>query len=190
MSVSLQIDQKSMEHLNSQLQLLKTGGKASVSASMVKVAYKIADEAKLRLKGQQHVVTARLMNSIFVKTKDKEREQYQDNLKNSFTVELPSVAVDENNIAVGTNVEYAEKIETKYPFLSWAVRNIDVLKSITEQSKLNFNNIMKFGKGIIPQIIRDAKPKGQHYSTFAKSLEANPRQKGETYRKYAQRLKK
>lgn len=189
MGASITLDQASKDHLDKQFQLLKEAGKKSVYAAIVKTAYQIANEAKLRLKGQGHVVTARLMNSIFVKTKDNATEAYTDNQQTSFTAELTSVTIGENETAIGTNVDYGEKIENKYPFLSWAARNIDVMKSIGDQAKLNIENVMKFGKGIIPAMIRDAKPKYQRYSTFAKKLQSNPRQKGETVRKYANRLK-
>lgn len=132
MSVSITLDPASTAHLNRQLDLLRLQGPRTVYSSLVKVAYKITGEAKLRLRGRGHVVTARLMNSIFTKTKNAPTKSYTDNLGATFTAELPSVGVGTLEVAIGTNVEYAGKIENMDSFLNWAVNNVDIEKTMRE----------------------------------------------------------
>jgi hypothetical protein len=150
MSLSITLDKASLDHLDQQFKILKEAGPRSVYSAVLKVAYKIASDAKLRLRGKNHIVTSRLRNSLFVKTKDKASEGYQDKDGKSFVAELPSVSVTVNEVAIGTNVEYAEKIENLDSYLYWATQNIDIAKSIGDEAKPTLENAMKYGKGIIP----------------------------------------
>jgi hypothetical protein len=150
MSATLTLDQGSKDHLNKQFRLLREAAPRSVYSAIMKVAYKIAADASQRIKGQQHVVTGRLRSSIFVKTKTKASQAYSDDFNKSFVSELPSIAIGLDEVAIGTNVEYAQKIESKYPFLSWAVANFDIQKSIGDEAKTTLENVMKYGKGLIP----------------------------------------
>lgn len=150
MSVSLQLDKQSKDHIDKQFNLLRESAPRSVYSAIVKVAYKIRAEAQLRLRGKNHIVTSRLRNSLFVKTEEKANDSYSDNLGKSFVAELPSVAIGKNEVAIGTNVEYAQKIENMDSYLMWAANNIDITKSIGDQAKPTLENAMKFGKGIIP----------------------------------------
>lgn len=93
MSVSITLDPVSTAHLNRQLDLLRAQGPRTVYSSLMKVAQKIAGEAKLRLRGKSHIVTGRLYNSIFVKTKNAPTAQYNDNKGHSFVAELPSIGL-------------------------------------------------------------------------------------------------
>lgn len=150
MSVSITLDQASKDHLDKQFRLLKEAGPRSVYSSLMKIAYKIKAEAQLRLKGRKHIVTSRLRNSLFVKTEKVSNESYSDNAGNSFVAELPSVTLDKYEVAIGTNVEYAQKIEDLDSYLGWAVQNVDVSRGLAEDVKPTLENAMKFGIGVIP----------------------------------------
>lgn len=150
MGASITLDKASKDHLDKQFRLLKEAGPRSVYSAIMKIAYKIKAEAQLRIKGRKHIVTSRLRNSLFVKTSSKANESYSDNNGVSFIAELPSVTLDKYEVAIGTNVEYAQKIENMDYFLIWAVNNVDITKSLAEDVKPTLENAMKFGVGVIP----------------------------------------
>lgn len=149
--VSIEIDQKSFDHLNKQMEVLKRGTPTSLYSAITKIGYKIQSEAQMRLRGKNHIVTSRLRNSLFVKTKSKDSLSYQDNKGGSFISDLRSITIKENDIAIGTNVEYAEKIENMDSYLQWATINVDISKSIQDDMQKTMDNVMKFGLGVIPQ---------------------------------------
>jgi hypothetical protein len=150
MSVSITLDKASKDHLDKQFKLLKEAGPRSVYSAIIKVAYKIRSDAQLRLRGKGHIVTSRLRNSLSVFTTLKKSIDYTDKDGKAFTAQLLTAAINKNEVAIGTNVEYAQKIETLDSYLGWAVSNIDISKSIGEEAKPTLENAMKYGKGIIP----------------------------------------
>lgn len=116
MSVSIEIDKASQENLNKQFEALKKGGSDSGFRAIVKVLFKIKSEAQLRLTGRGHIVTGRLKNSIYVKTKNptimpNNQLTYSDGKGKSYKSELSTVSLTDLEGAVGTNVEYAPAIE-------------------------------------------------------------------------------
>lgn len=117
-SVRLEIDKKTFDHVQSQLDALNKGGVNSAYRALMKVAFKIKSEAQLRLTGRGHINTSRLKNSIFVQTKIKSDViknnnslTYSDKKGNSYSSELTTVSLGDNEFAIGTNVEYAASIE-------------------------------------------------------------------------------
>jgi len=148
--ISITLDQASLDRLNQQMDVLRDGGTKAVSWSIRKIGDKIKNEAQMRLRGQKHIVTSRLRNSLFVKTTTKPDFPFSDNKGNNFVSDLKSVSLDTGDIAIGTNVEYAEKIEIMDSYLEWAVRNVDVSRSIHQDMQQTMENVMKFGAGIIP----------------------------------------
>jgi len=110
MSVSITLDKGSMDHLEKQFKLLQEAGPRSVYSSLAKIAYKIKAEAQLRLRGKNHIVTSRLRNSLFVKTADVANIPYSDKNGKGYVSELPSVSLEKMELAIGTNVEYAQKM--------------------------------------------------------------------------------
>jgi hypothetical protein len=144
--------------------LKKDGGRSALSA-VAKLAFKIKAEAQLRLKGKMHIVTSRLRNSIYVKAnppihKTGNTETYKNEpptngkyVKNfkqqTFDSDLKSVSVKETEFAIGTNVEYAPKIELMDSYLYWALKNVDIERSLAQDMKKDMENAMKFGKGIL-----------------------------------------
>lgn len=151
MSISLTLDRASMDHLDRQFALLAQAGPRSCYSALHKIAKKITSESQMRIMGRQHVVTARLKNSIFTKTRQQPNFAYRDKLGNSFVSELQSVTLARMEVAIGTNVEYAAEIETLDSFLGWALNNVDITRSISEDAAVTMENVMRFGIGIIPQ---------------------------------------
>lgn len=92
--------------------------------------------AKEKLTQDRHIDTGRLRASIFTKTKDKKRNRYSDNEGNSYTCELNS-PVDDLKVAVGTNVEYAMKIERLDSYMLYAYKQgaPKILKNVNDLLK-------------------------------------------------------
>jgi hypothetical protein len=116
MSVRIDIDQASLKHVQNQINLLQQNGGRSFYEAVVKVAFKIKSEAQLRLTGRGHIISSRLKNSIYVKTqkptlRPDNQLTYSDNKGKSYKSDLGTVNVNANEVAVGTNVEYAAAIE-------------------------------------------------------------------------------
>lgn len=115
-SIKLNIDKKTFDHVQKQIELAGEGGKASAYRALIKVLFRIQADARLRLTGRGHIITNRLRSSIFVKTqtptitKDNQLT-YSDNTGKSYSSDLSTVSVKEFEGAVGTNVEYAPAIE-------------------------------------------------------------------------------
>ncbi len=113
--VSIEIDKASLNNLNKQFAALCTTIDKAAPRDIEKVLYKMKTEAQLRLTGRGHIVTSRLRNSIYVQMHG--FDNFPDNSKSysangkSYSSELKTVRLKENEGAVGTNVEYAAGIE-------------------------------------------------------------------------------
>lgn len=145
MSVELSIDRSSLDHFNKQMDILKADGKRSLYSALIKVGMKIKTEAQLRLSGRKHVVTSRLKNSIYLKAKTdvpNNSKQYSDLTGKSYDADLSTVSVSDTEIAVGTNVEYAAKIENRDSYLYWALQNVNIEQSVAKDMR----DEMKFSK--------------------------------------------
>lgn len=117
-SVKIEIDSAVMKNLQKNFDSLKIGGPDSAYRALMKVAFKIKSEAQLRLTGRGHIITSRLKNSIFVKSKKmsdvikgKNQLTYSDAKGNSYKSDLSTVTLDDFEFAIGSNVEYAQDIE-------------------------------------------------------------------------------
>ena len=154
MSAQIEVDSQSMERLKKQFdKLQKEGGRTAFDA-ITKIAFKIKAESQLRLKGCRHIITGRLRNSIYVKGQrpiyiSGNAPTYSDDLGNTFQSDLKTVVLAETELAIGSNVDYAAKIETMDSFLYWAMRNVDIERSVQQDMQKNLENAMKFGKGIL-----------------------------------------
>ena len=145
MSVELKLDEASQRHVLGQLEKLKQQGGRSAYSAITKVMFKIINEAQLRLTGRGHIVTSRLKNSLHVETTNKQNFNYTDKEGKSFQGGLNSVSVGEGEVIGGTNVEYADKIETMDSFLYWALKNVNIEQSVGQ----DMQDFMKFGSGLI-----------------------------------------
>ncbi len=118
MSAEISLDANSLKHFNSQMEILRSNGKLSLYQALVKLSFKIKSEAQNRLKGQRHVVTSRLRNSIYVMAKKQEdvskkdnSSSYSDNTGRTYDAKLVSITPNDDELIIGTNVEYAGDIE-------------------------------------------------------------------------------
>lgn len=116
MSVKIEIDKESQLNLQKQFDALKVGAGRSMFSAIVKVGFKIKSEAQLRLTGRGHIITSRLKNSIYVKTKKPTITQtnalnYSDGKGKTYKSDLTTVSLNDDELAIGTNVEYAAAIE-------------------------------------------------------------------------------
>lgn len=165
MSIEISIDKQSFDHLEKQMNILKKDGGRSALSAVAKLAFKIKAEAQLRLKGKRHIITSRLRNSLYVKANPPihkrgneatyKNEMPEDSNKakgfkqQTFDSDLKSVTVKDTEFAIGTNVDYAEKIELMDSYLYWALRNVDIERTLAQDMKKDMENAMKFGKGIL-----------------------------------------
>jgi hypothetical protein len=164
MSVELQLDWVALDNFNRQMDKLKKDTGRSAISALKKVGMRIKTTAQLRLKGQFHVDTSRLINSIYLKAKIPVEIQgnsrtYQDDPKNAKTEskrkepvrtyesDLKSVSLTDTEIAVGTNVEYGEDVERKWPYLYWAINNVEIEKTMVQEMR----DAVKFGAGVKEQ---------------------------------------
>lgn len=137
-SVQIEVDEASLANLNKQFAALGTTIETASHKSIFKVLTQIQTEAKLRIKGRKHIVTGRLWNSIHVKMKkyfntQTNPEIYKDDEGNVYKSDLSTVKLSNDfEGAVGTNVEYAGKIEFLDSYLYWAMKNVDIEKKVKD----------------------------------------------------------
>lgn len=118
MSAEISLDANSLKHFNSQMEILRNNGNMSLYKALIKIAFKIKTESQERLKGRKHIVTSRLRNSIFVMAKKQNdvtrpgnSESYSDNEGHAYNARLLSITAGDDELIIGTNVEYAGDIE-------------------------------------------------------------------------------
>lgn len=146
-SVQIELDPASKANLERQFAALGTTIAEAGTKAIFKILIKIKTEAQLRLIGRGHIVTSRLANSMRVKMNGLDNSQsktYSDNSTppQTYNNELTTVNLKDNlEGAVGTNVEYATKIELLDSYLYWALKNVDVTKGVME----DMQNDIKFG---------------------------------------------
>lgn len=115
-NINLSIDPRTLKHLSDQMDILQKNAGKSFYEALIKVAFKIKSEAQLRLTGRGHIITSRLKNSLFVKAnkplnRPDNAPTYSDTKGKSYRADLTTVQLKDNELAVGTNVEYAAAIE-------------------------------------------------------------------------------
>lgn len=81
----------------------------------------IETPAKEKITRDGHVDTGRLRASIFTKSTSKRQHTYRDNEGNSYNCDLSS-PVEDLKVSVGTNVEYAKKIERIDSYMLYAFK--------------------------------------------------------------------
>lgn len=147
---SIEIDPAGRAHLTAQLKKLSKDMDIAGEKALFAVGMKLKTTSQLRLKGRGHIVTSRLINSIYVKTKAKINDprnpgEYSDNTGKTYSADLVTVGLLKGEIAIGTNVIYGGWIEYLDSYLLWAVHNIDVTQSLRNEMQ----NFLKFGPGLI-----------------------------------------
>lgn len=138
-ALTLELNLQSKKNADIQFDKLKKLGLEEMKKGLVKILFDIKALAQLKLKADEHIVTSRLRNSIYVKVpewaKNKDNAKYSDITGKNYNADF-EVDLAKNEGAVGTNVDYAEKIETQYDsFLYWGLKNVDLDKRWREVSK-------------------------------------------------------
>lgn len=120
MSVQLEIDKKSLDDLQKQIETWKKRMGGSAYAGLCQAALQLRNDAMLRLNERKHIVTSRLKNSIYIKVNQsdpkvvdfgKNGPNYTDKDGKGYDGELRTVTVGSGELVIGTNVEYAGAIE-------------------------------------------------------------------------------
>ena len=130
---TLELEKQGAINLKKQLSKLdKNSDKAF--RGVVKMLFQIKTIAQQKLKSDKHIVTSRLRNSIYVQTPNQQFAKingndgnYSDDLGNSFESQIKGISLIENEGIVGTNVNYAPKIEYFYDsFLYFGIKHADI----------------------------------------------------------------
>lgn len=145
-AVNIEISKQSQQNLFKQMDKLKKLAPEKARGGMIKLLFDIKALAQNKLKFDKHIVTSRLRNSIYVQANKLPQVQdndltYSDNDGKSYKSAL-NVKLNDNEGAVGTNVEYAGKIEFGYDsFLYWGLKNADLEKRWREVSAELLNGL-------------------------------------------------
>lgn len=125
-----------LANLNKQMDIIKAQYPEKAMDMVVKLLYDIKLLAQQKLKVDGHIVTSRLRNSIFVKSKRQgDTSSYSDKEGRLFSRDL-DVQLSDMEGAVGTDVDYAAKIEYQYDsYLYWAAKNVDMNRRAKELSQ-------------------------------------------------------
>jgi len=122
--VKIELDQKSVNEVNRSLRDYgKRAGRALMDA-ILKTGLAIETDAKSRLKGElgsgKHWITGRLATSVHMESKEMNSFRMESHASKLSDGNL-RVAIADDEAVVGTNVEYAPKIEFDYDsFLRFA----------------------------------------------------------------------
>lgn len=131
--VTFELTQESKRNLDLQMGRLKKLAPSAARKGMIKILFQIKSLAQEKLTYDWHIVTSRLKNSIYVQLNkpietSENSTTYKDKDNKRFYSQL-DVRLTEDEGAVGTNVEYAGKIEYQYDsYLYWGLKNVDLEK--------------------------------------------------------------
>lgn len=116
--MSEQIEIEGLKDVEKALTELNKMSDTKFNMSLAKIGYKIKALAQNRLTERKHIKTSRVKNSIFVQCFDKTAQNslHDNNLSYSWDGgtgdrEMKTLSLRNNEIAIGTNVEYAAAIE-------------------------------------------------------------------------------
>ena len=113
--ITAQIDPRSLAALNKKIihigNTLGGAERTPVGDLINSAALRVETIAKKNLRAGGHIVTGRLWTSIHAQLKPSETFTYSDNLNESFNGTLKDSVEAGKSVIVGTNVEYAPKIE-------------------------------------------------------------------------------
>lgn len=110
MSVSISLNDKDLTNLQKQIDKIKKTFPERAMEMLTALAYDVRDLSRDRLRSNKSVITHRLINSMHVKTaKGTEDSTYSCEL-GTFDADF-EIPLSENEVAVGTNVEYAAAVE-------------------------------------------------------------------------------
>jgi hypothetical protein len=137
MAVEMTIDPVSFKKLNKRFKLMGKHYPEETYRAIVKILFDMKLIAQRKIKADKHIVTARLRNSLFVKT-IKQKFANRATNKKGYTFTGGSgdrdlnVKLRNDEGAFGTNVIYGQKIEDLDSFIEYAVQTVDVNKRLRE----------------------------------------------------------
>ena len=137
MAVEMKIDPVSFKRLNKRFKLMEKHYPEETFKAVVAILFDMKLIAQRKIKADKHIVTSRLRNSLFVQTiRQKFANRSTNSVNYTFTGgsgnrQLP-VNLDKFEGAIGTNVEYAQKIEDLDSFIEHAAKTVDVNKRLRE----------------------------------------------------------
>jgi hypothetical protein len=122
--INLQIDPKSMERITQRFDHIgkNLGGAARTPLGdlLNSAALRLETLAKRKLTIGRHVVTGRLRSSIHAKLTNTDSYNYSDKDGNTFDGSIKETVSPGKSVVIGTNVEYAQKIELLDSYLYYA----------------------------------------------------------------------
>ena len=136
----MHIDLVSKRKLDKRFKVLGKHYPIETFKAIVKIAFDMKAMAQRKIKADKHIVTSRLRNSIYVKTKG---QRYAKRGTNTMAYSFDggsdnrdlSVPVKTGEAVIGTNVLYAWKIEKLDSYIKYASENVDMRKRIKDISK-------------------------------------------------------
>jgi len=159
---TLQFQKESYLNFNKQMDELKKMAPSKAFKMIVRLLYDMKLLAQQKLKSDRHIDTSRLRNSIYIKTlgqkfaKSNNSESYTDKGGKSYSKDF-HVGLNENEGAIGTNVEYAPAIEFGYGphiieaknggLLSWEPKSEGKVQFTNSNNKTTTRKYYKDAKG-------------------------------------------
>ena len=141
MSATINIDPISAQKLNKRFKVLGKAYPAEMWEACIKILFDMKAIAQRKITAERHIVTSRLKNSLFVKTRGQKKARragnqvmYSENRNVPFNADL-KVHLDKHEGAVGTNVEYAHKIERMDSFVAYSSTKVNVRKRFKQAAE-------------------------------------------------------
>lgn len=115
--LNIKFDEKQLNRIKKRLEKMSSEKGKAVQDKLIKGAIAVQADAKVNIQQANHIDTGRLINSIVFESNKNKAGRYSDSEGNSFDGDL-GVSLGLYDVVVGTNVNYAAKIEYDYtPFL-------------------------------------------------------------------------
>jgi hypothetical protein len=122
--INLQIDPKSIERITQRFEHigknLGGAGRTPLGDLLNSAALRLETLAKRKLTIGRHVVTGRLRSSIHAKLTNTDSYTYSDKDGNTFDGSIKESVSPGKSVVIGTNVEYAQKIELMDSYLYYS----------------------------------------------------------------------
>ena len=146
---TLSLEKAGYNNLLKNIKKVQNNSNMSAMKGLMKFLFQIKLLAQQKLKSDGHIITSRLRNSIYVQTPNQQyasqsnnSPSYSDDKGGTFDAEMKGIGLQSNEGAVGTNVNYANKIEFDYDsFLYWGMKHADVDKIGRDIAKELLNGI-------------------------------------------------
>jgi hypothetical protein len=140
MAVEMSIDPVSSKKLKKQFAAMEKHFPNELYKSLVAIGFDMKLIAQKKIKTDKHIITSRLRNSLFVQTPKQIHAKRATNkrvysFQGGTGLRFLDVQLKKFEVAIGTNVIYAEYIEKLDSFLEYASSNVKVRKRFVEGYK-------------------------------------------------------